>query len=494
MLQAQKQDYVWVIGHDKNSNDSIYGGTVINFNGVPPKVDYFEQGINMNMYVANASVCDSSGKLLFYTNGCDISDGTGAFLENGRDLNPGYWHTRLCDEIARGYSAGFPDAVILPLPGIDNVYYLFHKSVKYVPGPPEDAFVDKLLYTVINTSTGEKLVLQKNAPVMEDALAVGETVAVKHANGVDWWLITPRRNSNRFYVFLFTADGIVDTLTQTIGDLPPPQEEGSGQTNMAPDGSLMVRYFSEHPAMLYDFNRATGLFSNYRTININFGSTLAFDGGCAFSPSGRYLYIMALLKAYQFDLWAADISVSQTTVAEWDGFLGPLATAFVWSQLGPDCKIYIQCGDMQYYHVIHNPDEPGLACNFEQRGLVLPTPSGASIPYFPNYRLGPVDNPGQPCTPTLSVTAGPALRLPALRAWPNPASRQLSLEWGQELSGPVRISLYDVYGRAVKTAVATAGAGAFTLPLGDLPPGMYWYALRAETGAALGGGPVAVHK
>ena len=48
--------------------------------------------------------------------------------------------------------------------------------------------------------------------------------------------------------------------------------------------------------------------------------------------------------------------------------------------------------------------------------------SGASIPYFPNYRLGPVDNPGQPCTPTVSSIAGPALH-----AWLNPASRQRTL-------------------------------------------------------------------
>jgi len=68
------------------------------------------------------------------------------------------------------------------------------------------------------------------------------------------------------------------------------------------------------------------------------------------------------------------------------------------------------------------------------------------------------------------------------------------LEWGQEQSGPVRISLYDVYGRAVKTAVAMAGAGAYTLQLDGLEPGMYWYAARTESGAALGGGAVAVQK
>ena len=114
------------------------------------------------------------------------------------------------------------------------------------------------------------------------------------------------------------------------------------------------------------------------------------------------------MPVYQFDLWASDIVASQIKVASWDGFLNPVAILFRTCQLGPDCKIYILSGgDTRYYHIIHNPDEPGLACNFEQRGLVLPIPSGARIPYFPNYRLGPIDNPGVPCSPVVSVSASP---------------------------------------------------------------------------------------
>lgn len=74
-------------------------------------------------------------------------------------------------------------------------------------------------------------------------MAAGEMNAVKHANGEDWWLIVPKRNSNQFYVFLFTKDGIVDTLTQTIGDLAPASKEGYGQTIFLPDGTRMVRFY-----------------------------------------------------------------------------------------------------------------------------------------------------------------------------------------------------------------------------------------------------------
>jgi len=366
--------------------------------------------------------------------------------------------------------------VILPLPNNDSLYYLFHKSVKYVPGPPADAFVDKLLYTVISATSEDKQVLQKNIPLIEDDLATGEMLAVKHANGTDWWLITPRRNSNQFYIFRFTADGIVDTLTQTIGGLPPPQEEGSGQNTLSPDGSLMVRYYPYHPAMLYDFDRATGQFSNYRTIAIDFGTAWAFDGGCAISPSGQYLYIAAMKRIYQFDLWANDISSTQTTVAEWDGFVGPIATNFYTCQLGPDCKIYIIAGgDTRYYHIIHSPNQPGLACNVEQRGLVLPTPSGASIPYFPNYRLGPLGNPGQPCTPTVSVSAGPAGAGAGVRVYPNPANQTMSVQYITEQGTRPTFFLYNAIGQIVAREQLKDGSGTLTLPLGHLSNGTYYY-------------------
>ncbi len=341
--------------------------------------------------------------------------------------------------------------------------------------------MDKLLFSVVKVSTDSKIVMQKNVPVMEDDLATGEMLAVKHANGTDWWLITPRRNSNQFYVFRFTEDGIVDTLTQTIGGLPPPQEEGSGQNTLSPDGSLMVRYYPYHPAMLYNFDRATGQFSNYRTVAIDFGTAWAFDGGCAISPSGQYLYIAALKRIYQFDLWANDISSTQTTVAEWDGFVGPIATNFYRSQLGPDCKIYIIAGgDTRYYHIIHSPNQPGLACNVEQRGLVLPTPSGASIPYFPNYRLGPLGNPGQPCTPTVSVSAGLGERGAGILVYPNPVGQMLHVQCDAAAARPVPFVLYNAMGQVVMQYTL---AGRDTdLPVAGLPEGIYFY--RAGRGYA----------
>jgi len=130
-------------------------------------------------------------------------------------------------------------------------------------------------------------------------------------------------------------------------------------------------------------------------------------------------------------------------------------------------------GDTRYYHVIHNPDMPGLACNFEQRGLVLPTPSGASIPYFPNYRLGPIDNPGQPCTPTVSVSAGPVRAGGGVRVWPNPASQVLHIRFDLDVETTVSFVLYNAVGQLVAQRLISSPNAE--LPIGELPDGIYYY-------------------
>jgi hypothetical protein len=61
-------------------------------------------------------------------------------------------------------------------------------------------------------------------------------------------------------------------------------------------------------------------------------------------------------------------------------------------QLAPDGKIYSSStNSVSSLHVIHSPDEPGLACQYQQHGIELPTRNTFSMPTFPNYRLGPLD-------------------------------------------------------------------------------------------------------
>lgn len=446
-----------------------------NFN---PVKSIFKQR-KQNMYTTNASICDTTGKLLFFTNGCEIAHANGETMENGDLLNPGTFRTLWCIEYGEGYNGGPQNALILPWPDSPGVYRLFHKRYIYNVAYSR---CDVLFSSTVdmNANNGRGRVTEKNIPLVSDTLSRTDLVAVKHANGKDWWVVTPRRNGNEFYVLKFTKDGITDTLKQTIGIKTNaaglPINENQGAMVFSPDGSKMFRTARYEPVMMYDFDRETGVFTNFDTIHYEYGDQFIGEVGCAVSPNNRYLYLSCRQFLYQLDLQAPDISASQTMVAEWDGFTTPFPTLFWQCQLGPDCKIYIMAGgDTRYWHVVHNPDLPGQQCDVEQRGLVLATRCGASMPAFPNYRLSTLDNPGKPCTSTVSIHAPPQVQEgEALFIYPNPASGQATVEY--RLSGPRdnRLALHDLTGRQVLEIALPDNQGRVVLPLETLAPGIYW--------------------
>ncbi|HAD14022.1 MAG TPA: hypothetical protein DCF33_16480 [Saprospirales bacterium] len=477
IASAQKFDNIWILGDDNQTFDTTHGGSLLDFNFSPPKSSYHYR--EHNMYTTNSSICDSTGNLLFYTNGCVIAGADDEVLENGDNINPGSSHALWCDTYDSGYSGGPANSLILPVPDSVNLFYLFHKRFVLFSNP-SSVVIDKLYYSIVDMKQkgGKGKVIEKNTIMMMDSLARGEIAAVKHANGKDWWLVTPRRNSNQFYIFKFTSQGIVDTFQQTIGILPDPQGEGLGQMVFSPDGSKLYRTYRYRPVMVYSFDREAGIFNQFDTIAFEYGNQLVGEIGCAISPNNQYLYLSCRKSLYQLDVLAPNISASQIKVAEWDGTADPFPTLFWQCQLGPDCKIYIAGGDIRYYHVIHNPDEPGLACNVEQRGVQFQTPTGASMPTFPNYRLGPIDNPGVPCTATVSVS--PPVFAPevgGVRVWPNPASDVLTVEYEGMNDMPHQFLLFNTLGQLVQSVDLPQGQSSRQLTLMYLPKGIYWYAI-----------------
>ncbi len=440
------------------------------------------------MYVCNSSICDTAGNLMFYTNGCAIAGADDAILENGADLNPGNVYEAKCT-VEGYYTSGYQSALILPAPEADTLYYVFHKRITYVFNP-FDIKVDKLFYSIVdmNANTSKGKVTTKNMAIMSDDIAYGQMTAVKHANGKDWWLVTPKDDSNTFYIFLFTKDGIVDTIEQTIGTAPPVNASGGIQMVFSPDGSKLFRTNPKHAVKVYDFDRALGTFTAYDSITVDYKNYPdPVTTWCAVSPNNRYLYVTTSLYVFQFDLWSSDISASQQVVAEWDGFKAPIGTTFGACQLGPDCKIYIVTIDSKYYHVINHPDEPGPACDVAQHSFIFPTSTGASMPIFPNYRLGPLDNPGVPCTATVAAGGPAPVARPGVAVYPNPARERVSVAPRGPLPAGTRWILCDLYGRALREEELCWGtACGKDVPLDDLAAGVYVWTLRGPRGEVLG--------
>ena len=87
LLNAQaKFDDTWLFGG--NGGDSIagFGGTALKFSTEPPSNTYAHLPFIID---ASSVINDSVGKLLFYSNGCEIANYQHQIMKNGEGLNIG---------------------------------------------------------------------------------------------------------------------------------------------------------------------------------------------------------------------------------------------------------------------------------------------------------------------------------------------------------------------------------------------------------------------
>jgi PKD repeat protein len=391
-LSAQNHDFIWLFGYDSNATYLEWGGTVIDFNNIPLDISYLYN--EMNFVQVNASICNEEGELQFYTNGLYVANQNHQPMLNGAGLNPGPFANDMGDI---GYILD-QGAFVVPHPDSTSRYYLIHAD--RVNSTIElKAHTSRLYYTLVdmNQANGLGKVMQKNQVIISDTLGLGKLTTVRHANGRDWWILQPELNTNMYYRVLISTNGIENLGKAEIQGFQ--FKSGVGQAVFSPDGNIFARMNSISLTQgqyveIYQFDRCTGLLSNQ--IQIHYDDD-AYAAGIAISPNSRYLYVSSFTNLYQFDLQSSNIQASKKKVAEFDGFNeNGIYTTFYLAQLAPDGKIYINVpSGVHYLHVIHQPNLPYPDCNVEQHGIHLPTYNSASLPNFPNYRLGPLD--GSPC-------------------------------------------------------------------------------------------------
>lgn len=482
-LISQKHNYVWPAGHDSFSSNANFGGVDIVF--TDDSLEFIEVDRSMNFETGfNAAMSDKNGNLQFYSNGCYIANFENDTIENGANINPGYVHDVKCQGAeSYGYTSGIQSGIALTLPDSEGVYLLFHKRIYYEYNP-FNIVTDRVFYTVVdmNLNGGKGKVTLKNVVAIADStLAFGDMTAVKHANGQDWWVISPGFTNNVYHVILVKKEGVISVTQQAIGDSTTLYGEGAGQSTFSPDGSVYVRFNTEEGIRMFDFDRVTGVFSNYQHINVDFGIFNPIGGGCAISPSGQYLYISARQQLYQFDLHADNVEASQELIGEWDGFGDPIPTDFGLAHAAPDCKIYIDTGnDSKFIHVIHQPNEPGQNCNFEQRGFQAPNYHGAAFPNFPDFRLSALGEPISPCAGYI-VGSGeiPPTFLPAVSIFPNPVSEMLKILINRPLATESNLIIFNPYGQVLQSIQLPEIGDWLEVSTEVLSSGVYFYSVYA---------------
>ena len=402
LSQAQKHDYHWVFGYgNSNNNDTtkVNGSVFIDFNESPPHL--YKKNIPMN-FAANGSTCsDSSGQLLYYSNGIRIFNKNHQLMENGDTINPGsVW--------VSSEKHGYPSPVgglSFPRPGVANQYYFIHLAVLVNNG----VFFSPLYYSLIdmNANGGLGRVVEKNKILMEGNIVW--PALVKHANGRDWWLLVGRYDNPNMYRFLFSPQGIEGPLEQTTS-LQFPEEDGASNSLFSPDGTWYLRGDASNGLNLFSFDRCSGELSNHQFLPEIPGYFLA-SGSASFSANSNFLYVSDnRATMIQFDLSLGQLNFStMDTIQQYDLFADPgppILARYFFRQMGPDGKHYMATsGTTSYMHVIQRPDLPAPLCDVENHGLKLPRYNSNTVCYFPNYRLGTWE--GSPCD-TLEVQHPPS--------------------------------------------------------------------------------------
>jgi hypothetical protein len=472
LFAQSKMDYTWVFGVNVLPPiNPPFGFTRLNFNAGVPDTTYLLDGTGMG--VTNISVSDSTGKLLFQSNGCRILDANNNPLPNSNGLNTGHF--------SESCFGGYPvsqDMIAIPYPNNEGVYALYHLWLSN-----EEYLVVRLYQTLVKTDNISPFgrIIEKNKTILADTLSAGYLSANQHSNGRDWWIIVSERISNRYIKFLLTPNGVIGPFYQAIGT-PWAEIDYQGQSCFSPDGTKYVKYHFYSGLYIYDFDRCTGEMSNpiyaspYDTVDCHCNAS-----GVAISPNSRFLYVSNYTEVYQYDLWADDVISSRVEVASYSGEVNPYASTYFMAQLAPDGKIYLSCFSSDYVlHVIHQPNEKGDLCAFEKAGLRLPSYNYLSIPNFPNYRLGAADTP---CD-SIILTSGAAQKTPdwAVFIYPNPTYGKLTIETNASNFIKSKLLIYNALGELVfqkKQIVSVIEE----IDISNFPEGVYWVRLESMLGA-----------
>lgn len=466
-----RHDYTWLLGTNVVQPEYKIGACQLDFNKDPVNVIQVKTGGGSR--ASYQVMSDENGKLLYYTNACDLYTADFKIMEGGEKLNPGLIQRVTCDEEnGLGYRSS---GINLPYPDRPGFYVFLHLGWPDL-GPIINVFYQTTID--MNANGGRGQVIAKNVPILRDSFDDWPT-AVRHANGRDWWVILSRpRAPLGFHKFLLTPQGMQYKGLQYPGiDI-----YYKSPSCFTPDGTKYC--FAHYPPWVgvLDFDRGTGVFSNPRILNPPFDSVPFSDRTVAVSPNSRYLYATTGARLWQYDLQATDIAASEQLIYESNKPGEPIRNTVHHMQITPDGRIFVMPnGATLKMHVIQEPDKRGKACRFELDALELPVLNWVMLPYFPNFRLGALA--GSPYDTLYVPPKGGVL------VTPNPADGEIKVEIAT-LEGDPQFELYDALGRVVYQERLY---DRYTyLPVAFLPSAVYFYRIRRTQQPRPEGGKVVI--
>ena len=336
-----------------------------------------------------ASISDSNGNLLFYTDGVTIWDRRHEVMPNGFGL--------------LGHSSSSESALIVPKPGSKSRYFIFTvdqpsyylKNSRVINGinySEVDLTLNNGYGDIIEGKKNIHLVTyDENDSVEKEYKSTEKITAVSHSDGSSIWV-------NTYFMDKFYSFKVSNTVDETpvisrVSKLVRPaiNEDGAnvsaiGYLKVSPNGKKIAIAHSSTSlgsprtgrkksgqALLYDFNNATGHVSNQEQIFSN-----GYPYGLEFSPNSEFLYVTNNVfnesddfvegNLFQFSLESNNITDSRLTISTSRNIAGAL-------QLALNGKIYragygvLSAG--LNISVINEPNQFGGACDYKENVVNL---------------------------------------------------------------------------------------------------------------------------
>jgi hypothetical protein len=469
------------VGQTNFGREWLIGGRgyYLKFQNNPPIHDsiYLTNITNTAFGPGKSCISDSIGHVILMSDGMNIYNRQGEFIENGDSLaSPDYF------AFEQGFGHYSQTSIFLPME--NGKYYFVMPTCNDTNlnnvwlGSTGKAPYNQLLYSVIDmkANAGAGKVVARNIPLMENKeISKTQMMACRHSNGKDWWLLKMMGDSNNIATFLFTQDSLIDKGLQRMPFYGKAYHDQWGQMVFNQTGSRVATTSSSKmgDVFLADFDRCYGILSNYKKIS---APILTWEEGpdtstvgVAFSPNGRFLYVTKYSHVVQYDLqqdsWYV-VSGRDTTYNNFTGFFN--------CSLAPDGKIYIgnfgiTCSQMS---TINNPDQLGAGCNFCPKCFRAIANSYKTLmsvpPCMPNYELG-----AQVCWP-LEVNE---LETENFRVYPNPTFNEISV-YVENFTKPIPAKLMNYVGQAVNEFSLKQQSS--TISMDELPTGIYFLIIQGQ--------------
>ncbi|HEU4902764.1 MAG TPA: hypothetical protein VFT06_08225, partial [Flavisolibacter sp.] len=330
-------------GFSQQGNNWYFGSYAgLSFNTSPPSV--LKDG-RLNANEGCATISDSSGQLLFYTDGIYVYTKAHTVMPNGTDL--------------MGHPSSSNSAIVVPQPGSSFLYYIF--TTDAVENDLANGYRYSIVDMRLNNGLGDVTV--KN--VLLNAKCTEKLTAAAHANGGDVWIITVEMGGNAFKAYQLGCNGLNETpVVSNAGLHYDNLGKAIGCLKASADHKkLATTRISEAGWELFDFDNLTGRVSN--PLFMTTPDLIPF--GVEFSPNSQLVYVSGRF-IYQYKITVPDaLSIEGSRFAVETSYPDNKPAL----QLGPDNKIYSGNFYTSVINVIHNPDEYGPACNYQKEAIDL---------------------------------------------------------------------------------------------------------------------------